>query len=198
MPGLTLIARNPAVDFTNTPFDSWKDVRAFLETCRLPKGPKLHGKTADSMLDAARVLRADLALILRALIENEPIKPSWVRQINRILAAEAGHLQLERDKSLWKLARVQEPGEALHTLLPIAHAAAGFIVEGPACGVRKCANPACPLFFLDKSGRRRWCSMATCGNRAKVSAHWRRTRPAATPESSEPRPDTTVAPQTPL
>ena len=33
--------------------------------------------------------------------------------------------------------------------------------------VRKCTNPACVYLFLDikKSGRRRWCDMATCGNR---------------------------------
>lgn len=36
--------------------------------------------------------------------------------------------------------------------------------------VRKCANPECLLWFLDvsKNGSRRWCSMETCGNRAKV------------------------------
>ena len=48
--------------------------------------------------------------------------------------------------------------------------------------VRRCANPACVLLFLDisKSGRRRWCDMATCGNRAKAAAHYHRhhtTRP---------------------
>jgi predicted RNA-binding Zn ribbon-like protein len=32
--------------------------------------------------------------------------------------------------------------------------------------------------FLDvsKSGRRRWCDMATCGNRAKASAHHARVK----------------------
>lgn len=36
--------------------------------------------------------------------------------------------------------------------------------------IRKCANPACVLWFQDvsKNGRRRWCSMEGCGNRAKA------------------------------
>ncbi|MFI7423519.1 CGNR zinc finger domain-containing protein [Nonomuraea sp. NPDC049684] len=36
--------------------------------------------------------------------------------------------------------------------------------------LRKCANPACVLWFLDvsKNGSRRWCSMEVCGNRAKA------------------------------
>ena len=40
--------------------------------------------------------------------------------------------------------------------------------------VRKCTNPACVYLFLDisKSGRRRWCDMATCGNRQGGARHY--------------------------
>ncbi|MFF0264778.1 CGNR zinc finger domain-containing protein [Kribbella sp. NPDC004536] len=47
---------------------------------------------------------------------------------------------------------------------------AGDLLTGPAREhVRTC--PSCGWLFLDPRGRRRWCSMATCGNRAKVRAH---------------------------
>jgi predicted RNA-binding Zn ribbon-like protein len=38
--------------------------------------------------------------------------------------------------------------------------------------VRQCGGEDCTIIFLDrtKSHRRRWCSMAACGNRAKVAA----------------------------
>ncbi|HIC14689.1 MAG TPA: CGNR zinc finger domain-containing protein, partial [Gemmatimonadetes bacterium] len=41
--------------------------------------------------------------------------------------------------------------------------------------IRQCASEDCIYWFLDtsKSGRRRWCSMARCGNRAKVAKHYR-------------------------
>ncbi|MEU3450901.1 CGNR zinc finger domain-containing protein [Streptomyces thermolilacinus] len=44
--------------------------------------------------------------------------------------------------------------------------------------VRACAHEACVLHFFDTSrnGTRRWCSMAVCGNRAKASRHYARTR----------------------
>jgi predicted RNA-binding Zn ribbon-like protein len=44
--------------------------------------------------------------------------------------------------------------------------------------VRMCAAEDCGLLFVDTSrpGRRRWCSMERCGNRAKIRAH--RTRRA--------------------
>jgi predicted RNA-binding Zn ribbon-like protein len=36
--------------------------------------------------------------------------------------------------------------------------------------IKECSQPRCGMIFLDSSrgNRRRWCSMATCGNRAKV------------------------------
>ncbi|MFF3906519.1 CGNR zinc finger domain-containing protein [Streptomyces sp. NPDC001848] len=44
--------------------------------------------------------------------------------------------------------------------------------------IRGCAHDTCVLHFFDTSrnGTRRWCSMATCGNRAKASRHYARTR----------------------
>ncbi|MDN3022864.1 CGNR zinc finger domain-containing protein [Streptomyces sp. S.PB5] len=46
--------------------------------------------------------------------------------------------------------------------------------------IRGCAHEACVLHFFDTSrnGTRRWCSMAACGNRAKASRHYARTREA--------------------
>ncbi|MEU6219857.1 CGNR zinc finger domain-containing protein [Streptomyces sp. NPDC047022] len=44
--------------------------------------------------------------------------------------------------------------------------------------IRGCAHETCVLHFFDTSrnGTRRWCSMASCGNRAKASRHYARTR----------------------
>lgn len=38
--------------------------------------------------------------------------------------------------------------------------------------IKRCANPACTMWFVDrtKARRRQWCSQAICGNRAKVAA----------------------------
>jgi predicted RNA-binding Zn ribbon-like protein len=40
--------------------------------------------------------------------------------------------------------------------------------------VRRCAHPACVLWFHDvsRAGTRRWCSMEGCGNRAKAGRHY--------------------------
>ncbi|MEV7022896.1 CGNR zinc finger domain-containing protein [Kitasatospora sp. NPDC093558] len=49
----------------------------------------------------------------------------------------------------------------------------GLVAQG-AHRVRQCAHDACILHFFDASqnGRRRWCRMAVCGNRAKAARHY--------------------------
>ncbi|MFD4247233.1 CGNR zinc finger domain-containing protein [Streptomyces sp. NPDC058525] len=52
------------------------------------------------------------------------------------------------------------------------------LLESAPDRIRKCASESCVLHFHDvsRNGTRRWCSMAACGNRAKASRHYARTR----------------------
>lgn len=54
-----------------------------------------------------------------------------------------------------------------------ARDAIDLFASTPAERFRICAADDCPLLFVDASrpGRRRWCSMERCGNRAKVRQH---------------------------
>jgi predicted RNA-binding Zn ribbon-like protein len=56
--------------------------------------------------------------------------------------------------------------------------AAARLFSSDECGhIRVCSDDECGWLFLDKSqgGRRRWCSMQDCGNRAKARRHYLRT-----------------------
>ncbi|TMR04822.1 hypothetical protein ETD83_07980 [Actinomadura soli] len=59
----------------------------------------------------------------------------------------------------------------------VARAYLDLLATAPPDRLRHCAGADCVLWFLDTSrnGRRRWCSMTGCGNRAKVNAHYART-----------------------
>jgi predicted RNA-binding Zn ribbon-like protein len=61
-------------------------------------------------------------------------------------------------------------------LLPIAEAIATCVCEEDFSNVKACEGDACTLVFADhtRGHARRWCSMAICGNRAKVAAHRKR------------------------
>jgi len=91
----------------------------------------------------------------------------------RHLVDHDGHLALET-------ARRWRSPESL--LLPIGEALAQVVVEEDFAQVKACQGESCTLLFADHTrGRaRRWCSMAVCGNRAKVTAHRARRREAVT------------------
>jgi predicted RNA-binding Zn ribbon-like protein len=63
----------------------------------------------------------------------------------------------------------------------IAGSLAHYVAEHDVERLRICAAADCRWRFIDSSpaGRRRWCDMRTCGNRAKVAAHRARTRTAS-------------------
>jgi predicted RNA-binding Zn ribbon-like protein len=56
--------------------------------------------------------------------------------------------------------------------------ASDLLCRGDLALVKRCANPACGVFFYDtlKNHTRRWCSTTECGNRMRVAAHYRRRR----------------------
>jgi predicted RNA-binding Zn ribbon-like protein len=53
--------------------------------------------------------------------------------------------------------------------------------------IRVCASDTCEWIFYDgsRTGRRRWCDMATCGNRAKAARHRARTKAEATDDGAD-------------
>ncbi|WP_405735433.1 ABATE domain-containing protein [Streptomyces sp. NBC_01537] len=63
-------------------------------------------------------------------------------------------------------------------LLAVARSAADLLTTPAARTVAACPGHGCGWLFADPRGRRRWCSMALCGNRAKARRHSDRNRPA--------------------
>ncbi|MEY9839070.1 ABATE domain-containing protein [Streptacidiphilus sp. EB103A] len=57
------------------------------------------------------------------------------------------------------------------TLSLVARDAVDLVTSPAIARVRECADPTCGALFVDNSrpGKRRWCSMGACGNRAKKS-----------------------------
>jgi predicted RNA-binding Zn ribbon-like protein len=66
-------------------------------------------------------------------------------------------------------------------LARLTESVAREVSQGDPDRLRVCDNDECRWAFHDtsRSGRRRWCDMATCGNRAKVARHRARQRDGA-------------------
>jgi predicted RNA-binding Zn ribbon-like protein len=66
-------------------------------------------------------------------------------------------------------------------LARLAESIARELIHGDTARLRICENPQCGWVFKDTSrtGKRKWCSMRSCGNRAKVARHRARRRLAS-------------------
>ncbi len=68
------------------------------------------------------------------------------------------------------------PSDLKRLLLPIVLSTEELLVHGPLDRIRICGMEDCGWMFLDRSraGRRAWCNMKTCGNRAKARRFYSR------------------------
>ena len=78
-----------------------------------------------------------------------------------------------------ELGRLDGAGLPIPVLLaPVVWSAADLMVGSGRRRIRQCANSECLWLFIDgsKNGTRRWCDMASCGNRAKARRHYLKTK----------------------
>jgi predicted RNA-binding Zn ribbon-like protein len=63
-------------------------------------------------------------------------------------------------------------------LWPVVRDAADLLTSKELNRVGRCADERCGWLFVDTSRNRsrRWCSMESCGNRAKARRHYRKSR----------------------
>ncbi|HEX7786059.1 MAG TPA: CGNR zinc finger domain-containing protein [Methylomirabilota bacterium] len=134
------------------------------------------GGACAKALIQARALRDTVRQVLSAMVRRRVFEARWIADINQAMAWGAGWPRLERVAGGWQAGFAPACQEPVRALAPLARAAAELIAHGRSQEIRRCANPRCWLYFRDRSRarRRRWCSMAVCGNRMKVAAHARR------------------------
>lgn len=143
------------------------DDAAFKEMMRRAGDPE-----ADRELRIAIRYREVLHRIVHAIAIGETPSDRDAGQIQRAIlqAMNARLLSLAGTHSGW---RWREPLELERPRFEIALATCEFFETTDLNRVRQCDATDCGTLFVDrgKSGNRRWCSMATCGNREKARRH---------------------------
>jgi predicted RNA-binding Zn ribbon-like protein len=188
-PPFPLLGGRLSIDFANTTpvnFElSWEGLILFLEAARVvspERGAQLLALTqsnpqaAEALLVKAQRLCASLRKTFTAMLRRQKIAGEWVEPVNEILRITEGHDELVCADGIWRIEFIAREGGLDWLLAAIARSAAEIVAEGPGARLRLCANPRCGLFFYDASRthRRRWCTMAVCGNRNKVAAFARK------------------------
>jgi len=158
-----------------------RDVAAWAEAAgALPHGA-LRGSPAGQEPERLRGFREMLRRGLVGWAAGGTTPSGLITLLNRHLARdpEVTEVTASRGKVVTRRRPGGTPLERLYGA--VARSAAELLAGGEPRRLRKCANPSCRLMFYDgsKAGRRRWCSMRTCGGQAKARTFYRRRRQGA-------------------
>ncbi|HDR9487634.1 TPA: CGNR zinc finger domain-containing protein [Burkholderia aenigmatica] len=204
------VGGHPVLDFINTvtgrdqtprdwlpDYDAWLAWLARSSVCSAPDVEQLAARAAEAPGTAERALR-DAKRLREALFgivgarshgapvaaaDLETLERAWKRAMNgRRLIATAGRIGFD------------DPADPTDVHLPVhrlALDAVKLLEASPDGRLRMCAGSNCAWLFIDRSktGRRKWCDMATCGNVAKARRHYRAVRRAPDGSASHDTPD---------
>lgn len=190
-----------ALDFVNTldwrdraqPVErlaGWSDLLDWLRRVRvlgareakmLAREARSAPRRAASHFHAALRLREASSRLFRAWLGRRAADPADLALLNAQLRRSPTDRELVATASgyVWRRAR---EGDAPALLLGIlAQATAELLTSPELRRLRLCEGAGCGWLFLDLSPNRsrRWCSMESCGNRAKARRHYARRREAS-------------------
>lgn len=145
------------------------------EAGRLSRLAREKPAEAASVLEAARGLRESIYTIFSAAAAGSPPPAEAMDHFNDALAEAFTRAKIKRsaDGFAWSW---PGSGQALDGMLgPILRSTADLLTSDDLRRVGECADDrGCGYLFYDTSRNhsRRWCSMESCGNRAKARRHY--------------------------
>ena len=190
------IGSNLSLDFVNTaiavggvPKDLLTDFNAFIAwTAAARLTDRDHAEAfardwagtsqASNFMEKARGFRSVLHEIVEKIEKGREVPVSALETINSHLREQVGYWQIKKTETGFDKIVHADFKRPEDLLVPIAESAADLLIYGDLVHLKKCEGELCVLHFYDtsKNHRRRWCSMAGCGNRAKAKAFYDRRR----------------------
>ena len=128
--------------------------------------------------ERALELREAIYRLFEATARKKAPAGADLAALNEALAAAPARKALKRERTGFTWDVDMRGSTALGLLAPVLWSAGDLLAGGKLDKVKRCANPECGWLFLDDSraGKRRWCSMSSCGNRAKARRHYHRVK----------------------
>jgi predicted RNA-binding Zn ribbon-like protein len=187
--------RDLCIDFANTrywrgsePIETVHDFSEMVRWCetnamlgreaaeRALQCTEKHGRDAAVIFDDAIALRETIYRICFAIADDKTAEARDVAAVNAALdGAPERRVLAHRERAFgWRIDR--DALSAAGLLAPVLWSAGDLIVSPEVERLRHCLNDQCGWLFMDdsKNGSRRWCSMRSCGNRAKAQRHYLR------------------------
>ena len=177
---MKMIRPDLCLDYANTRY--WRGHAIPTETLNAPDDLAAWAKAPKAPppreFEQALALRESIYRLFDGQAQGRGPAPRDLETLNQALARAPARTTLKRGKDGYQWEVDARSGTALALLAPVLWSA-GDLLAGPRLDrVRRCANPECGWLFLDDSraGKRRWCSMSSCGNRAKARRHYHKTK----------------------
>jgi predicted RNA-binding Zn ribbon-like protein len=185
------VATHPALDFCNT-LTGWHGApeREYLESYdHLVVWARESGLVDETSATALRnAARRDPEAARRALEQARSLRSALYRActdaadrkawdaVARETRTASAHAVLSPDGAPGRRWSVATDVGLERPVLEVAREAGDLLATLDLRHVRACPGTGCGWLFLDPRGRRRWCTMAVCGNRAKARRHASRAR----------------------
>jgi predicted RNA-binding Zn ribbon-like protein len=153
------------------------------DLANMPEWSCMPAREAAGLFAEAMVLREAMYCSFAAIAAGRTVREEDFTVLKEALAQAPPRRGLARsgDGYAWCI----EPltASAPDLLAPVLWSVADLMIRGANATIRQCANGECLWLFLDdsKSGTRRWCDMASCGNRAKARRHYLKTKRGSSP-----------------
>lgn len=136
-------------------------------------------KSATAAFSLALELRNVVYRVFSSGAGGREVPHEDVEWVNALLGDALSHRTLERRDGtyVWSWTEMGVD-DFRYPIWPIIESTAKLLTSGDMESVRECKAEDCNWLFLDRSRarNRRWCSMSTCGNRAKARRYYRQKR----------------------
>ncbi len=176
-----IVGNNLALDFINSVmFDltrenllGWAIAANLIST---EKAENLLQKWDKNELVEVSDFRTNLRETVMNLANGKNIKQLEIDSINKTLQQTSGFPKLQQTPEGFVKRFEIDLSEPKKILVPIAESMVDLLCYGDLSYLRKCEREDCILYFYDitKNHKRRWCSMAICGNREKAAKFYQR------------------------
>lgn len=192
-PQFDLDAGLPALDFVNTvhdrldpdprdDFERYQDLLAFGRQAGLLKSEEAEQLAelaerrpheATAVLARAKATRETIFRLMAAIANGRTPADDDICCLNDDLVEALAHGWITKDGPRFRWGWRPEPTALDRPLWPVIHSAYEFLLYGEHERLRMCAADDCSWLFIDTSRNksRKWCSMQSCGNRAKIARY---------------------------
>jgi predicted RNA-binding Zn ribbon-like protein len=163
---------------------AWAEAAAILVPDRAERSRRMaqkQPKMARAAFDRAIQLREAIYRLFVDVSKQGAFHAEDLALLNETLSESLSHLQVVTSSAGFEWGWVESSVDFDQILWRVARSAGDLLISDKLARVRQCADDrGCGYLFVDTSRNRsrRWCSMESCGNRAKAHRHYQRQQEA--------------------